>query len=47
LPDVKPDDRNTTNNVLDFCVKMFQGMGISEFAQMDNEGNFNDGRTYQ
>jgi len=47
LPDGKPDDRKTINNVLDFCVTMLQEIGISEFTQMDDEGNFNGGRTYQ
>jgi hypothetical protein len=45
--DGKQYDRKTTNNVLDFCVKMFQNIGISEFTQMDNESSFNGGRTHQ
>lgn len=45
-PDGKPYDRKTTNNVLNFCVKMFQTIGISEFTQMDNESSFNGGRTH-
>lgn len=45
-PDGKQYDRKTTGNVLDFCVKMFQNIGISEFTQMDNESSFNGGRTH-
>ena len=46
-PDGKQYDRKTTSNVLDFCVKMFQNIGISEFTQMDNESSFNGGRTHR
>jgi hypothetical protein len=46
-PDGKQYAKKATNNVLDFCVKMFQNMGISEFTQMDNESSFNGGRTHQ
>ena len=46
-PDGKQYDRKTTSNVLDFCIKMFQNIGISEFTQMDNESSFNGGRTHR
>lgn len=45
-PDGKQYDSKATDNVLDFCVKMFQNIGISEFTQMDNESSFNGGRTH-
>ena len=45
-PDGKQYERKTTSNVLDFCLKIFQNIGISEFTQLDNESSFNGGRTH-
>ena len=45
-PDGKQYHSKATDNVLDFCVKMFQYIGISQFTQMDNESSFNGGRTH-
>jgi hypothetical protein len=45
-PEGKQYDSKATDNVLDFCVKMFQTIGISAFTQMDNESSFNGGRTH-
>jgi len=39
-------ERKSTNEVLDFCLKTFQSIGISEYTQMDNESSFNGGRTH-
>jgi len=45
-PDGRQYDSKATDNVLDFCVKVFQNIGISTFTQMDNESSFNGGRTH-
>lgn len=39
-------ERKSTDQVLDFCLKTFQRIGISEYTQMDNESSFNGGRTH-
>ena len=46
-PDGKQYERKSTNEVLDFCLKTFQSIGISEYTQMDNESSFNGGRTHR
>ena len=45
-PDGKQSERKSTDEVLDFCLKTFQSIGISEYTQMDNESSFNGGRTH-
>ena len=45
-PDGQQYERKSTNEVLDFCLKTFQSIGISEYTQMDNESSFNGGRTH-
>lgn len=45
-PEGKQYDSKATNQVLDFCLKIYQNLGISEFTQMDNESSFNGGRTH-
>lgn len=45
-PDGKQYERKSTDEVLDFCLKTFQSIGISEYTQMDNESSFNGGRTH-
>lgn len=45
-PDGKSSERKTTDEVLDFCLKIFHSIGISEYTQMDNESSFNGGRTH-
>lgn len=45
-PEGKQYERKSTNQVLDFCLKTFQSIGIAEYTQMDNESSFNGGRTH-
>lgn len=45
-PDGKQYEQKTTADVLDFCLKMFESIGISKYTQMDNESSFNGGRTH-
>jgi hypothetical protein len=45
-PEGKQYERKSTEEVLDFCLKTFQTIGISEYTQMDNESSFNGGRTH-
>jgi hypothetical protein len=45
-PDGQQYERKSTDQVLDFCLKTFQSIGISEYTQMDNESSFNGGRTH-
>jgi len=45
-PEGKQYERKSTDEVLDFCLKIFQNVGISEYTQMDNESSFNGGRTH-
>jgi hypothetical protein len=45
-PEGEQYERKSTNEVLDFCLKTFQSIGISEYTQMDNESSFNGGRTH-
>ena len=45
-PDGQQYERKSTDEVLDFCLKTFQSIGISEYTQMDNESSFNGGRTH-
>lgn len=45
-PEGKPYERKSTDEVLDFCLKTFQSIGIAEYTQMDNESSFNGGRTH-
>ncbi|NOH02163.1 MAG: transposase [Chloroflexi bacterium] len=45
-PDGRQYERKSTDEVLDFCLKTFQSIGISEYTQMDNESSFNGGRTH-
>jgi transposase InsO family protein len=45
-PEGKQYERKSTDEVLDFCLKTFQSIGISEYTQMDNESSFNGGRTH-
>jgi transposase len=45
-PDGKQYEHKSTDEVLDFCLKTFQSIGIAEYTQMDNESSFNGGRTH-
>lgn len=45
-PDGQQYERKSTDEVLDFCLKIFQSVGMSEYTQMDNESSFNGGRTH-
>lgn len=45
-PEGKQYARKSTDEVLDFCLKTFHSIGISEYTQMDNESSFNGGRTH-
>jgi transposase InsO family protein len=45
-PEGKRYERKSTDEVLDFCLKTFQSIGISEYTQLDNESSFNGGRTH-
>jgi transposase len=45
-PEGKQYERKSTDEVLDFCLKTFQSIGIAEYTQMDNESSFNGGRTH-
>jgi len=45
-PEGKQYERKSTEQVLDFCLKTFQNIGIPEYTQMDNESSFNGGRTH-
>lgn len=45
-PDGQQYERKSTDEVLDFCLKTFRTLGISEYTQMDNESSFNGGRTH-
>lgn len=45
-PEGKQYERKSTDEVLDFCLKTFQSIGIAEYTQLDNESSFNGGRTH-